>query len=24
MAFWFYRGLRKGIATTRYPKTIDA
>jgi hypothetical protein len=23
MAFWFYRGLRKGIATTRYPKTID-
>jgi len=24
MAFWFYRGLRKGIATTRYPKTVDA
>jgi len=24
MAFWFYRGLRRGIATTRYPKTIDA
>jgi hypothetical protein len=23
MAFWFYRGLRKGVATTRYPKTID-
>jgi hypothetical protein len=23
MALWFYRGLRKGIATTRYPKTID-
>ncbi|MGI8507447.1 MAG: hypothetical protein ACR2MK_11730 [Solirubrobacteraceae bacterium] len=23
MAFWFYRGLRKGIATTRYPKKID-
>ena len=23
MAFWFYRGLRKGIATTRYPKAID-
>jgi hypothetical protein len=23
MAIWFYRGLRKGIATTRYPKTID-
>lgn len=24
MAFWFYRGLRKGIVTTRYPKTVDA
>ena len=23
MAFWFYRGLRRGIATTRYPKAID-
>jgi len=23
MAFWFYRGVRKGIATTRYPKTVD-
>ena len=23
MAFWFYRGLRKGIVTTRYPKSID-
>lgn len=23
MAFWFYRGLRRGVATTRYPKTID-
>ena len=23
MAFWFYRGLRRGIATTRYPETID-
>ena len=23
MAFWFYRGLRRGIATTRYPKEID-
>ncbi len=23
MAFWFYRGLRRGIATTRYPKTVD-
>ncbi len=23
MAFWFYRGLRKGIATTRYPKTVE-
>jgi hypothetical protein len=23
MAFWFYRGVRKGIATTRYPKTLD-
>ena len=24
MAFWFYRGLRRGIATTSYPKTVDA
>jgi hypothetical protein len=24
MAFWFYRGLRRGIATTHYPKTVDA
>ena len=24
MAFWFVRGLRRGIATTRYPKTIDS
>ena len=24
MAFWFYRGLRRGIATTRYPNTVDA
>jgi ferredoxin-like protein FixX len=24
MASWFYRGLRRGIATTRYPKTVDA
>jgi ferredoxin len=24
MAIWFYRGLRKGIVTTRYPKSIDA
>jgi len=24
MAFWFYRGLRRGIATTRYPRTVDA
>jgi len=23
MAFWFYRGLRRGIATTRYPKGVD-
>jgi hypothetical protein len=23
MATWFYRGLRKGIATTRYPPTVD-
>jgi len=23
MAIWFFRGLRKGIATTRYPKTLD-
>jgi len=24
MAFWFYRGLRRGIATTRYPKALDS
>jgi hypothetical protein len=24
MAFWFYRGLRRGIATTDYPKAVDA
>jgi ferredoxin-like protein FixX len=24
MAIWFYRGLRRGIATTRYPRTVDA
>jgi ferredoxin-like protein FixX len=24
MASWFYRGLRRGIATTRYPKAVDA
>jgi len=23
MAIWFYRGLRKGIATTRYPHAVD-
>jgi hypothetical protein len=23
MAFWFLRGLRKGIVTTRYPRAID-
>jgi len=23
MAFWFYRGVRRGIATTRYPKAIE-
>ena len=23
MAFWFYRGVRKGIVTTRYPRTVD-
>jgi len=23
MAFWFYRGLRKGIVTTRYPREVD-
>jgi ferredoxin len=23
MAIWFFRGLRKGIATTRYPKEVD-
>jgi ferredoxin len=24
MAIWFYRGLRRGIATTRYPQMVDA
>jgi len=24
MAFWFYRGLRRGVATTHYPKAVDA
>jgi len=24
MASWFYRGLRRGIVTTRYPKVLDA
>jgi ferredoxin-like protein FixX len=23
VAFWFYRGLRRGVVTTRYPKVID-
>lgn len=23
MAFWFYRGLSKGIVTTRYPRAVD-
>jgi dissimilatory sulfite reductase (desulfoviridin) alpha/beta subunit len=23
MASWFYRGLRRGIVTTRYPKVVD-
>ncbi|MGH2859629.1 MAG: hypothetical protein ACRDMJ_19315 [Solirubrobacteraceae bacterium] len=23
MALWFYRGLRRGIATTRYPRAVD-
>ena len=23
MASWFYRGLRRGIVTTRYPKVLD-
>jgi len=23
MAIWFYRGLRRGVATTRYPRAID-
>jgi dissimilatory sulfite reductase (desulfoviridin) alpha/beta subunit len=23
MAIWFYRGLRKGIVTTRYPKALE-
>jgi len=23
MASWFYRGLRRGIVTTRYPKQLD-
>jgi len=24
MAIWFLRGLRRGVVTTRYPKTVDA
>jgi hypothetical protein len=24
MAFWFFRGLRRGVVTTRYPEVIDA
>jgi hypothetical protein len=24
MAFWFYRGLRRGIVTTRYPAAIES
>ncbi|HTZ63332.1 MAG TPA: hypothetical protein VMB51_04455 [Solirubrobacteraceae bacterium] len=24
MAFWFFRGVRRGIVTTRYPDVIDA
>jgi hypothetical protein len=23
MASWFYRGLRRGVVTTRYPKVLD-
>jgi ferredoxin len=23
MGSWFYRGLRRGIATTRYPKAVE-
>ncbi|MGH2873010.1 MAG: hypothetical protein ACRDL5_11190 [Solirubrobacteraceae bacterium] len=23
MALWFYRGLRRGIATTRYPRSLE-
>lgn len=23
MAFWFFRGLRRGIVTTRYPRVVD-
>ncbi|MGH2893942.1 MAG: hypothetical protein ACRDPM_11865 [Solirubrobacteraceae bacterium] len=23
MASWFYRGLRRGIVTTRYPRVVD-
>jgi ferredoxin len=23
MAVWFYRGLRKGVVTTRYPREVD-
>ncbi|MGO9822709.1 MAG: 4Fe-4S binding protein [Solirubrobacteraceae bacterium] len=23
MALWFYRGLRRGMVTTRYPEAID-
>ncbi len=23
MAFWFYRGLRRGIVTSRYPKAVE-
>lgn len=24
MAFWFLRGLRRGVVTTRYPKVVDS
>ena len=24
MAFWFYRGLRRGVVTTSYPRAVDA
>jgi hypothetical protein len=24
MAFWFVRGLRRGVVTTRYPAEVDA